>query len=300
MASTPQENKSMTLPDGRTLCYAIYGSPVSEKTVFHFHAFPSSRLEGRMWHTVTEKLNIRFIAPDRPGMGNSTFQTSRALLDWPKDVLVLADYLKMQRFYIMGMSGGGPYILACLHGIPKERLAGAAVVGGLYPVALGTAGMMMGSRILLWVAPWMTGLVGMLMDKTLGTAARNEDPKVFEELLMKEMASRPEADQDAIKDEKNKQNFIEATREGLRHSAEGAAWEARLFGSAWGFQLGDLSGDVPLTLWHGGQDVNSPKAMVIKAKETIPGATMRLEEEEGHISLAFRFREEILRELVGR
>ncbi|KAF2464778.1 alpha/beta hydrolase fold domain-containing protein [Lindgomyces ingoldianus] len=295
-----QESESLTLGDGRTLSFAVYGAPASDTTVLYFHAFPSSRLEGRLWHAAAKSLNVRFVVPDRPGMGNSTFQPSRTILDWPKDTITLVDHLGIERFYVMGLSGGGPYTLACLYGIPKERLAGASVIGGLYPITLGTAGMMMASRIMLWVAPWMTGLFGTLMDYTMGKAARNKDPKVFEDLVMKEMRSRPEVDQQSIKDENIKHDFIESTREGVRQGSQGAAWEARLFGSPWGFELTQLHSEVPLTLWHGNLDINSPSAMVTKAKEMLPGATLRLEEGEGHVSLAFKFREDILRELLGR
>ncbi|KAF2246363.1 alpha/beta hydrolase fold domain-containing protein [Trematosphaeria pertusa] len=297
-----RESESLTLSDGRVLSYAVYGSPMPQTTVFYFHAFPSSRLEGKLWHSAAARLNVRLIAPDRPGMGNSTFQPNRTLLDWPNDVLALADHLKIHKFYVTGLSGGGPYTLACVKHIPKERLAGAAVVSGLYPVSFGTAGMLFFARMLLWVGPWMPGLVGTMLDMAMGKAARNEDPKVFEDLLMKEIESRPEVDRNAMKDEKNREAFIEGTREGLRQGGQGSAWEARLNGSPWGFELSDLDiGEegVPLALWHGSDDINCPVAMVLKAQELMPNVNLHLKDGEGHVSYAFRHQEEILQELIG-
>lgn len=296
------ESETLPLSDGRVLSYAIYGSPAPKTTAFYFHAYPSSRKEGKLWHSAAAKLNVRLIAPDRPGLGNSSFQPNRTLLDWPKDVVALADHLKIDEFYVMGLSGGGPYTLACVKSIPKERLAGAAVVSGLYPVSFGTAGMLFPTRMLLWVGPWMTGPVGAVLDFAMGRAARNKDPKVFEDLVKKEIVSRPEADRLAMTDEKNKEAFIEGTREGFRQGGQGAAWEAKLYGSPWGFELQELEvGDdgVPLTLWHGTDDVNCPVAMVHKAKELVPKATLKLQDGEAHVSYAARKQEEILKELIG-
>ena len=84
----------MSLHDGRMLGYAEYGTPEGTP-VFYFHGFPGSRLE---WQLIGEDsalsaLNIRIIAPDRPGYGLSDFKRGRKLLDWPEDVSELADKL---------------------------------------------------------------------------------------------------------------------------------------------------------------------------------------------------------------
>ncbi|KAF2731377.1 alpha/beta hydrolase fold domain-containing protein [Polyplosphaeria fusca] len=290
------ESESLTLADGRTLSYAIYGSPTPTTTIFYFHAFPSSRLEGRLFHDEANKLGARVIVPDRPGLGKSTFQPNRTLLDWPTDVLALADSLDIERFYVAGMSGGAPYALACVYAIPKARLAGAAVVGGLYPVSLGTAGMLMAARASIWLGARAPGVLGFLLDWTMGKAARDADPKVFEEIVMKEVQNRPEVDRDVLLEGKNKEAMVEATRESLMQGAQGAAWEAKINGSAWGFELGEL-GDTPLALWHGDQDVNTPPAMARKAKDMMPGAQLHMKKGEGHISLV-KFKEDILRDLI--
>jgi pimeloyl-ACP methyl ester carboxylesterase len=297
-----RDSETLTLPGGRILSYAIYGSPVPKTTVFYFHAYPSSRKEGKLWHSAAAKLGVRLIAPDRPGMGNSSFQPNRTLLGWPNDVLALANHLKIRCFYVLGLSGGGPYALACIQGIPQDRLAGAAVVSGLYPVSFGTAGMPLATRLSLSVGPWVPGLLGGLLDASLGAAARDTDPDVFADMLMKEIENRPEVDQAVMKNEKTRDAFVEGTREGLRQGGKGAGWEASINGSPWGFELQNLNvGDegVPLTLWHGTEDVNCPPAIALKAKDAMPKAELRTMKGEGHISYAFRDQVEILSILVG-
>ena len=56
---------------------------------------------------------VRLISPDRPGMGLSTYQPGRRLVDWPADVAHLTEALGIERFAVMGWSAGGPYAAVC-------------------------------------------------------------------------------------------------------------------------------------------------------------------------------------------
>ena len=128
------------LSDGRTLSYSIYGDQSSSNVLFYFHGFPSSRLEASLWHSTATRFSVKLIAPDRPGMGQSTFQLNRTILDWTKDVLELADHLSINEFNIIALSGGSPYAFACAKEIPKSRLKNVAIVSGAYPLTYGTRG----------------------------------------------------------------------------------------------------------------------------------------------------------------
>jgi pimeloyl-ACP methyl ester carboxylesterase len=269
---TMLENESIGLSDGRTLSYAVYGSPVPRITVIYMHGFPSSRFEGKLWHSACTKHSIRLIAPDRPGSGRSTFQKNRRILDWPADIVELVDQLKVKEFYVLGVSGGGPYALACVKSVPKERLLGATIASGIFPLKFGTEGMMLPSRILFSVAPWATGLTSFLFDNTM------HDPTIWP-------------------------IFVAMTRESFAKSSEGAGWEARLYGSDWEFELDQLylgDSEVSITLWHGTEDANCPVGMSTKANEAIAGSVLHLKESEGHMSYLFRDADEILLDLIGK
>jgi pimeloyl-ACP methyl ester carboxylesterase len=297
------ENESIKLSDGRTLSYAVYGSPVPRKTVIYMHGFPSSRFEGKIWHSACTKHGVRLIAPDRPGNGSSTFQKDRNILHWPADVVALADQLKIHEFYVLAWSGGSPYALACIKSIPKDRLLGVTVASGICPLKFGTAGMMLQTRILFWAAPWMTGLTSFFFDSAMGKAARNKDPNVLEDLMKKEPFKRHPGDVTAMHDPANWPTFVAMTRGSFAKSGEGAAWEAKLYGSDWGFELDHLHvGDngVPLTLWHGTNDMNCPVSMAETAKQQMPGSVLHLKEGEGHMSYLFTDADEIVGELVGQ
>ncbi|EUC45005.1 hypothetical protein COCMIDRAFT_5759 [Bipolaris oryzae ATCC 44560] len=298
-----QENESLKLLDGRKLSYAIYGSPVPQRTIIYLHGYPSSRYEGKLWHSSCATHNIRLIAPDRPGTGLSTFQHNRRILDFPADILALTEHLKIHQFYVLGVAEGAPYALACIKEIAKERLLGASIVGGLYPVKLGTSGMILPSRIVLWMAPWMTSLTAALFDSKMGKPSRHEDPRVFEDALEREVESWHPGDQKAIRCANVWPIFVAMTKESFHQGSEGVGWEAKLNGSEWGFELAHVhvgEGEVPLTLWHGKDDRNSPVGMVDRAKKLLPGCVLRVKEGEGHFGIISRDADEILEDLVRR
>ncbi len=115
--SVSATDKTIQLHDGRTLGYAEYGI-AERKALFYFHGHPGARLEARFLAEQAEQAGVRLIGVDRPGMGLSTFKANRRLLDWPDDVVELADRLRLNRFAVVGFSGGGPYALACAYKIP--------------------------------------------------------------------------------------------------------------------------------------------------------------------------------------
>lgn len=285
---------SISLPDGRTLSYGIYGvrTASASLTVFYFHGFPASSYEAAIFDDAARAADIRLIAPDRPGMGSSTFQPDRTIPQWAPDVLALADHaaIRADTFAVLGVSGGAPYVLACCAAIPSTRLKAAGIISGLYPASLGLGGMLLEARLLLLLAPWSTLLVGKMLGWGLGSAAVDaSDPGRLERLIDKAMRGRPGPDKEAW--EKDEGGLREMLTTSVRNAfqdsgARGAAWEARLFGNLWGFELADVKMlEGRLVLWHGDEDLNSPLAMVKKAHALLPGSELRIGKGEAHMSM---------------
>src|SRR6266576_2953966 len=78
------------LADGRDLGWLELGDPAG-MPVFAFHGTPGSRLQLAIDDAPIRATGLRLICPDRPGYGLSTFQPGRRLVDWPGDVVSLAD-----------------------------------------------------------------------------------------------------------------------------------------------------------------------------------------------------------------
>lgn len=111
------EDQRMQLPHGRWLGYLDFGDP-DGVPVFYFHGLPGSRLDTAQHESMFKEFHMRIVATDRPGYGLSTSQHRRKVLDWPDDVVALADHLGIARFAVMGVSGGGAYAAACAYKIP--------------------------------------------------------------------------------------------------------------------------------------------------------------------------------------
>jgi hypothetical protein len=91
---------TLTLPDGRKLGYAQYGSPNGKAILYH-HGFPGSRIEAAAFHELSSELGLRMIAIDRPGHGWSSPHPASKLLDWPKDVERLTEHLGLESYSVL-------------------------------------------------------------------------------------------------------------------------------------------------------------------------------------------------------
>lgn len=98
---------AVSLPDGRRLGYGEVG-PLDGVPVLHFPGSPGARHSGLDERSVTDN-DIRLITLERPGIGLSTRQPERRLLDWPSDIAMLADDLGLESFGVVATSAGGPY-----------------------------------------------------------------------------------------------------------------------------------------------------------------------------------------------
>lgn len=127
---------SLTLPNGRTLSYAQYGL-LTGPAVFYVHGLPGSRLEGALFDAPAITPLARIIAVDRPGYGLSSPQPNRTILDHTKDIDYLAKHLNLDSYAVLGISGGGPYALACAAALPADKLKAVCLICGLGPPELG-------------------------------------------------------------------------------------------------------------------------------------------------------------------
>ena len=103
-----------------------------DRPIFLLHGTPGSRLGPHPRSSVLHRLGVQLIAFDRPGYGESDRMAGRQVADVAADVLAIADAYGLDRFAVVGRSGGGPHALACAALLP-ERVTRAAVLVGLAP-----------------------------------------------------------------------------------------------------------------------------------------------------------------------
>jgi pimeloyl-ACP methyl ester carboxylesterase len=266
----------LKLHDGRRLAYTERGDPQGVP-IIHHHGMPGSRLEHEAESAFYTALGVRVVTPDRPGYGLSDPHPKRRLLDWPADVLELADRLGFRRFGITALSGGGIYALACAAAIP-DRLIDVIVTGcpspmqrrgaldGMRPMTL--AGVWLGSR-----APWLlegavTALAGLI----------RRHPYFF---LHQANRDKPAPDLRWLSMPSVSAGAAETLREALRRGAWGYAQDVRVLARPWGFDFDDIR--VPVQLWHGDADTVIPLSHGQYLAEAIPNATLRVCPGEGHM-----------------
>jgi len=289
---TPRRTRDRTdqrlrLPDGRWLGYAEFGDPAGQPA-FLFHGIPGSRLEAGLIDADATANGIRVIGVDRPGMGNSTFQSERTFLDWPGDVAELADHLELDRFAIIGISGGGAYVSACAVTMP-ERITGAGICSGMGPLSfpddLDLLGVpYRGLRYLVGLARRAPGLMSRLLAWKIGwDKSRQHDP------LLAISASLAQVDRPVLKQPGVGEGLVRDFGEATRHGTLGVAWDLVMYAQPWGFRLDDVPIDV--YLWHGEADTDVPVTFARRVAERIPRCHAKFFQGDGHFMAITHSRE---------
>jgi pimeloyl-ACP methyl ester carboxylesterase len=275
-------DRTILVRDGRRLGYAEWGEP-GGRPLLYFHGWPGSRVEGRLADEAARARNIRLIAIDRPGMGLSDFQPRRTLVDWPDDVVQLASALALDRFAVLGISGGGPYAAACAWKL-SDRLTRAGIVSCLAPLDVpgATAGMSRQNRLAFQVVGRVSVLRRLLMARA-GAAVRRHPGRVLESgvaaAVDKKYLDRPHV----------REVLVESLSEAYRSGSRGPAWEMGLYARPWGFRLEEIR--TPVYLSHGEQDANAPVTMGRHLASVIPGCHATFHPGEGHLHFIDRLPE---------
>ena len=242
-------------PDGRRLAVEEWGDPHGHPC-FLLHGTPGSRVGPRPRGAVLYQRGIRLLAYDRPGYGGSDRLVGRAVAAAAADVEAIADTLGLERFAVVGRSGGGPHALACA-ALLKHRVTRVAVLVGIAP--RDASGL-----------EWQAGMTPAnqhayaMADAgehhlTAWYEARAAEARVDPASMMAFLdAQLPEADRRVVSDFGIKAmleaNFVEA----FRKSAAGWVDDTLAFIAPWGFDLDRI--EVPVLLWHGSEDVFAPIA----------------------------------------
>ena len=282
----------LTTAGGRRLAWSEYGLP-GGRPVVYCHGFPASRLEAAILAEAAERTGIRLIAPDRPGYGRSDPRPGHSLLDGAEDLRGVADARGIERFHVLGVSGGGPYALAAGQRL-APRLTGVTLVGALGPLEGADALQEFrgAGRLFLTVARRLPGLLPPLAGLvTLLVRAGRPD------LVLRLLAGDPPpADRRALADPRFRPAAVAAFAEAFRQGSAAAVAELRRYVSPWGFDPEAVA--APVSLWHGTADRTVPVAIGRRLAQSLPRCRSRFLEGEGHFSLPCYHGEEILETLA--
>ena len=245
----PKLEGNIAVGEDRQIGFAEFGAPQG-RAIFWLHGTPGARrqipTEARVF---AERENIRLIGIDRPGIGSSTPHQYPNVLAFAEDLRTIADTLGIDNMTIIGLSGGGPYTLACAAAMP-DRVVAAGVLGGVAPSsgpdAISGGVMALGSV----VAPLLE-IGGTPIRLAASTLIRLIRP-VASPVLEVYARMSPEADRLLLARPEFKAMFLDDLLNGSRKQLAAPFADIVVFARDWGFRLDEVK--VPVRWWHGDRD----------------------------------------------
>jgi pimeloyl-ACP methyl ester carboxylesterase len=260
----------LRLKDGRTLHAYDTGADgtAGRLTVFWHHGTPNIGAPPEPLFPAAARLGIRWVSYDRPGYGGSTPNRDRDVASAAADVSSVADALGIDRFAVMGHSGGGPHALACGALLP-ERVLGVVSVAGLAP--FGAEGL-----------DWFAGMAASGA-ASLRAAAEGREAKERYEASTDEDADPGFIPADHAALEGEWLWFISVVRPAMENGPGGLIDDDLAYVAPWGFDPARVV--APTLFLHGGLDRVVPSSHSEWLARCCPSAELRLSSDDGHISV---------------
>jgi len=272
----PRRVGEATVAEGRVLGWAEYGHPEGDPILW-FHGTPGARTQvPPAVDEVALQRGFRVIAVERPGTGRSTDHRYHRIIEFAADIEVLADDLGLDRFGVVGLSGGGPYALAVAHELP-DRVVVASLLGGLGPTR-GPDAVWSYTRALRFAAPVFETLrtpIGSAVGAVIQRVERFADPAFNAYIALLGFADKP-----VLRNPQFKAMFLAdlLTAGHLRSVAHDMA----LFSRHWGFGLDDV--EPPVIVWQGLADTIVPPSHGHHQAARLPRGELHVRPGEGHFA----------------
>ncbi len=288
----PKLEGNIAVGDDRQIGFAEFGDPQG-RAIFWLHGTPGARrqipMEARVY---AEERQIRLIGVDRPGIGSSTPFQYDTIFAFAEDLRTIANTLGIDKFEVIGLSGGGPYALACAAAMP-DRVVAAGVLGGVAPVR-GADGIDGGVSTLITVAAPIVELFGAPLRLAASTLIRLIRP-VAEPALYAYARISPEADRQLLVRPEFRAMFLDDLLNGSRKQLAAPFADVVVFARDWGFRLDEVK--VPVRWWHGDRDHIVPFEHGQHVVSRLPDAQLTHLPGESHLAGLGRA-EEILGSMV--
>jgi pimeloyl-ACP methyl ester carboxylesterase len=183
------------------------------------------------------------------------------------DVAHIADALGIERFAVMGHSGGGPHALACAALLP-ERVLGVVSIAGMAPFD---------ADGLEWFAGMRESGVASLRAALQGRAAKER----YEATATGDVDMFITRDFDAFAGDWGW--VLDVVRPAIAAGRDGLVTDDLAYVNPWGFDPRRIS--VPVLIMHGARDQMVPSSHGLWLSKRLPTAELWLLPDDGHISV---------------
>jgi pimeloyl-ACP methyl ester carboxylesterase len=255
----------LTLADGRTL--HAYDTGGDGPVVVYHHGTPNIGLPPAPLFPLTDPLGIRWVSYDRPGYGGSTALPGRDIASAAGDVGAIADALGLDRFAVLGHSGGGAHALAC-GALLGPRVTAVVDISGLAPY--GVPG-------LDWFAGMSPAGTAALRAAVAGRTAK----EAFEASNTEEDPGFIPADLEALSGPWKW--FISVVMPALSSGPAPLIDDDLALVSPWGFDPSAIS--VPVLFLHGDADRVAPVGHARWLAAQCPSSALQVIPGAGHVSI---------------
>lgn len=284
MGQDNQTNK-LALPDGRILCWSENGDP-GGKPLILMHGLGSTRHFRHPDDVPLIDAGLRLIMPDRPGVGDSSVQVNRQVSDWVADIEALANHLGLQKFAVLGYSGGTPYALAVATAMP-ERVTHAGLVAAI-PELSSAKDMAryaatfkfstLSARLPLLMASSLPTLFLPMMRIVLRSIRKSPN-----HYLEQSLAMGTDSDRAAFANPRLRQIYLETIKAGTKGDGEEFVREYMLLVRDWKVDFTALR--APIRMWHGSSDTLISIEGAKTLARSLGNPTLNVIDDAGHYIL---------------
>lgn len=267
-STPPIAESDLTLDDGRTLHVYDTGDDTGDRLpVFWHHGTPNIGSPPRPLFAAAERFGVRWIAHDRPGYGGSTSRPGRGVASAADDVAQVADALGVDRFAVMGHSGGATHALACGALLP-DRVLGVVGMATIAPYAAdGLA--------------WFAGMAPS-SEAALRAAANGRDAREAFEAADDDLGSPFTPEDDAMFSGEWGW-LLDVVRPAVANGPAPKIDDDLAYVAPWGCDPADVA--APVLLVHGDRDRVIPFAHAEWLVRHLPDADLWRRQGDGHISV---------------
>jgi pimeloyl-ACP methyl ester carboxylesterase len=274
------EERTVVSPDGRVLEVATIGDSAHPAVFFH-HGTPGSASLVRTIEELATKGDLFIVTMSRAGYGASTRQEGRDVAAAVPDTRTVLDALGIDRYAVVGWSGGGPHALACA-ALDAPRCVAAWSLAGVAPFTADfdwTDGMgpenIEEMELAVKGGPEYEAHMEMI-GTALGEATVDNVIELFGGLLS-------EPDKATLASNDARELFADSLRQGFVNGWRGFFDDDRAMMSNWGFEPGAIT--VPVAVWFGDNDLMVPPTHAQWLLRTIATSKGHHYPGEGHLSI---------------